>query len=139
MMILQPQPRPGDARDDRVLQRLGLLHWPRHGCSGDQGGQGGQGGHGGQGGQGSQGGQDGHGGQGGQGNQDGQDSQDGQGGKGGQAMFAQMVKRLKIVVKAVDISYKTKDETGHSRIVHKTLLQDYLFLYLSITNHNKGK
>ena len=84
-------------------------------------------------------GQDGHGGQGGQGNQDGQDSQDGQGGKGGQAMFAQMVKRLKIVVKAVDISYKTTDDTGHSRIVHKTLLQDYLFLNLSITKHNKGK
>ena len=124
MMTLQPQPRPGDARDDRVLQRLGLLHWSRHGCSGAQGGHGGQGG------------QDGHGGQGGQGNQDGQDSQDGQGGKGGQGMVAQVVK---IFVKAVDISYKTKDETGHSRIVHKTLLQDYLFLYLSITNHNKGK
>ena len=115
MMSLQPQPRPGDARDDCVLQRLGLLHWPRHGCSG---------------------GQDGHGGQGGQGNQDGQDSQDGQGGKGGQGMVAQVVK---IFVKAVDIRYKTTDETGHSRIVHKTLLQDDLFLYLSITNHNKGK
>ena len=124
MMTLQLQSRPGDARDDRVLQRLGLLHWSRHGCSGAQGGHGGQGG------------QDGHGGQGGQGNQDGQDSQDGQGGKGGQGMVAQVVK---IFVKAVDISYKTKDETGHSRIVHKTLLQDYLFLNLSITKHNKGK
>ena len=38
-------------------------------------------------------------------------------------MVAQMVKRLKIVVKAVDISYKTTDDTGHSRIVHKTLLR----------------
>ena len=51
-------------------------------------------------------------------------------------MVAQVVK---IFVKAVDISYKTTDDTGHSRIVHKTSLQDYLFINLSTTNHNKGE